>query len=175
VLGGPERERGDAQRLIVIPDDLLATIREVFPAQPLESEAIIEHSCPECADVAGAFGGLAWPEVNAEAIDSHFQSLPLFSPAAFQQFLPAFLTRALERADDPTGINDVLEFTHYALLPEQVDEWWLGHVGKLTDLQAMVVLRFIEHAQARSGGYLGEPPTDALEYWRGRVTGRRTS
>jgi len=159
----------------VTQDGFLGTIREAFPAHALDPEAIIEHSCPECADVAETFGGLTWPELSAEAIDSHFQSLPLLSPAAFQQFLPAFMARACERGDDPTGVNDVLEFTVYALLPNHVDEWWLGHVATLTEAQAMVVLRFIDHAQETSGDYFGKPPVEALEYWRGRVTGRRTT
>src|SRR5262245_11520895 len=148
-------------------DELVQAIQAAFPpGVPLAPVDTIAHACEECQEVACTFAGHSWPDVSAEAIDGHFDSLPLLSPAAFREFLPAYMIRGLRQNED------VLEFTTYSLQPAKDEAWWLARVEALTDAQVAVVVEFLDHAAQRSEGYFGEPLSEAMHYWgsRGRPT-----
>ena len=74
--------------------------------------------CDECAGVAESFAGLDWRDVGAEVLEENYDKLPLFSPAAFRHFLPAYLLRSLERFES----EGVCEYTLYALTPGKETE-----------------------------------------------------
>jgi hypothetical protein len=157
----------------VTEDELIQAIRATFPVGGTLSPAdTISHECKECQDVAATFANQTWLEIPASAIDARYDSLPLLTPAAFREFLPAFMIRGLHRGpEEPLGINEVLEFTVYSLLPDNAIPWWLARVIGLTDAQAAVIIKFLDHV-ARGSDYFGKPPRDATEYWESR--GRRT-
>ena len=153
-------------------DELAREIRSQFgPGDRLAPEAVVAHVCEECMDIAAAFGGQLWPEIAPDIIDQHYQSLPLFAPAAFRQFLPGFLLRGLERSGRSSGANDVAEFTLYTLCPDTVTPWWRERVDGLTDAQSYVVAQWLGHLQGLSGDYFGPPPLEAWEYWEARSVG----
>ena len=135
----------------------------------LPTAQLIEHSCEECSDVASTFSGRRWPDIRAEEIDAHSDSLPLFPPVAFRQFLPAYMVRGIKRADESWGPNQVLEFTTYSLLPNEVDSWWRERVDGLTSGQVFVIVEFLERVQLRGKDYMGEPPPQAAQYWGSRL------
>jgi hypothetical protein len=151
--------------------ELLAAIQHAFDVgQALPIARLIEHTCEECSDVASTFSGRRWPDIRAEEIDAHSHSLPLFPPVAFRQFLPAYMVRGLRRADESWGPNEVLEFTTYSLLPDEVDGWWRERVDGLPGGQVSVILEFLKQVQLRGKDYLGDPPPQADQYWRSRLT-----
>jgi hypothetical protein len=153
--------------------ELCHSIRAVFePGHRLIPGDIIEHECEECAEVATTFARRTWPEIAAEAIDTHFHSLPLLSPVAFRQFLPAYMVRGLERPDDPWGINEVLQFTTYNLLPKEVDARWRERVDAFTQAQALLIVDFLDHVKKRDKDYdaFNEPTPHAEDYWLRRIT-----
>jgi hypothetical protein len=157
-------------------DELATAIRATFPpGEQLERHATVEHACPECADVAVTFSHLLWPDATAEVVDSHFEALPVFTPQAFRQFLPAFMVRSLQKDNLPWGVNDVSEFTLYSLWPDEVSAWWRLRVDALTTDQVAVIVDFSDYVRGRSDEYRGTPPRQAAAYWEGRLAGRRTS
>jgi hypothetical protein len=155
-------------------EELVAKIGAAFePGAGLDPEAVVEHWCEQCEDVARAFAGRTWPEISAEAIDSHYSSLPLLTPAAFRQILPAYMVRGLQRPPDFTGLNDVSEFTTYMLLPEEVSPWWTDRVKAFSPEQNDAVYEFVLEMLARRADYFAESDLAAMSHWaEGR--GRRT-
>jgi hypothetical protein len=153
--------------------ELVQAIRAVFPpGRPLSPADTIAHACEECQGVSSTFAERRWPELPADLIDAHHDSLPLLTPEAYREFLPAYMIRGLERPDDPCGPNDVLEFTTYSLLPDNASQWWLARVAGLTEVQVAIIVEFLAQVARRSGDYFGQPPAEATEYWESR--GRRT-
>jgi hypothetical protein len=170
-LCSADRWRG--ARACVTEHELVQAIRAVFPPGPrLSPSDTVAHACEECHDVSATFAERQWSDLAAGTIDAHFQSLSLLSPHAFREFLPAFMIRGLERPDEGGTPNDVLEFTTYNLLPDNASPWWLARVGGLTNVQAAIVVEFLDQVARRSGDYFGEPPSEATAYWESR--GRRT-
>jgi hypothetical protein len=90
-------------------------IREAFASveQP-RNRNITSHRCEECDELRDTFSGLKWDAIDPVIIDSNFGQLSLFSPQAYQYFLPAYLLRCLDNFDPS---NMVCEFTIYSLSP----------------------------------------------------------
>ena len=168
-----DSHQADGSRVSV--EELVGKIQRTFePGVRLEPEEVTEHICPECADVAKTFAHHTWPEIPPDAIDAHHDSLPLFTPIAFRQFLPAYLVHGLQCEDQPWGVNDVSEFTVYALLPDAVDARWTDRVDGFNSLQVALISEFLHDIWTRGSEYLGPPPSAAASYWEARANSRRT-
>lgn len=90
-------------------------IREAFPPKPF-AESATACPCDECVEIKNALRGKSWDEVSTEFID--FTCSPaLFTPEAFQAFLPAYMLRGL---DNLTREGVVLDFTAYTLCPNRL-------------------------------------------------------
>lgn len=93
---------------------LQKSIAEAFASVPHPGSAGLlsgsHPGCQDCQSIDQDFKQVAWQETPPELIDLHFDKLPLFSPQAYQHFLPAYMTRALE-----TPGSMVWEFTFYNL------------------------------------------------------------
>jgi hypothetical protein len=77
--------------------------------------------------------------------------------------------RGLERSDDgDIGINDVLEFTVYTLLPKEVNEWFLARTEPLDESQVAAVVEFLRHARERGQEYFGRMPRRSSAYWQSK-------
>ncbi len=76
---------------------LKARVAAAFADVPPPPEGgLVSHPCEECAGVARSFAGLRWGEAGAEVLEENYDKLPLFTPAAFRHFLPAYLLYSLE-------------------------------------------------------------------------------
>ena len=133
----------------VTEDELVEAIRVAFPAgQLLEPNDVATCPCEDCSALRAAFQHRLWPDVPAATIDRHYSNLPLFTPLAFRQFLPAYMTRGIMK-EDGSCQNEVLEFTCYQLLPEDLDEHWHERIAGFTDEQAALIPAFLGAARAR--------------------------
>jgi hypothetical protein len=83
---------------------ILATFPQTTPPLP---ENITSHPCEECEAVTEDFSGVRWWCADDELIDVNVDALPLFTPAAYHYYLPAFFLRALDEFDPH---NQVLQF-----------------------------------------------------------------
>lgn len=95
-------------------EQLREQIREAFPPAKFHG-SVTTCDCDECLDLRKALTGQRWDEVPTAFLD--FTCSPtLLDAEAFQTFLPAYMLRGL---DDLNDERVVLEFTVYALCPEQ--------------------------------------------------------
>lgn len=137
---------------------LLRLIESSFPsATPTPSE-IVECDCPECRDLAAAFGGKKWIDVPDSTIETACDSLPLFSDEALCFYLPAYLHRSVR---DLTDITSVSEFLFYSLTPGSST---LQRFSKLSESQVFTVYKYLDY-------YMGHEVNDievreTVEYWK---------
>ena len=126
-------------------ENLRTSIEEAFTnVEPPDSDKVIEHDCPECRAVRRVFRHELWRSLKSEKIDWGHDKLPLFTPHAFQYFLPAFMLYSL---DDPS--STVCELLVYSLIvPKENDDWWQKRLDKFTRNQKAacgLFLRWIQH------------------------------
>lgn len=81
------------------------SIKAAFANVPYPGDdRIADHqNCLECDDVRAHFRGATWFGHSVEELQQYRSALPLFTPEAFQYFLPAFMLVSLEawhEADD---------------------------------------------------------------------------
>ena len=97
--------------------------------QPDENKIAL-HECEECRGVRKDFADIKWQEARTELLEKNYDKLPLFTPQAFNYFLPAFLIYTLNNFDD--SFSEVLRmlFTLYALTPGKS---WKDKNGKISN------------------------------------------
>ena len=108
---------------------------------------VVQCGCAECATLAKRFAGLGWREVGAELLEESYDQLPLFSPAAFRHFLPAYLLHSLEQFENA----GVCEYTLYHLTPgketEGSAEYYAARFAPFTPEQMGAVYDFLNLAE----------------------------
>jgi hypothetical protein len=125
-------------------ENLRTCIEEAFTSvEPPDPKNIIEHDCPECRAVRRVFRHEDWCGVKAEKVDWGHDKLSLFTPHAFQHFLPAFMLYSL---DEPSDI--VCELLIYSLIShEEKDEWWQKRLHEFTPKQKAACRLFLRWIQ----------------------------
>lgn len=112
---------------------------------------LVQCGCDECAGVARSFAGLSWREVGAEVLEENYDKLPLFSPAAFRHFLPAYLLHSLEHFE----FAGVCEYTLYQLTPGKEDgasaAFYAARFEPFTPEQMEAVYAFLDLALRDDG------------------------
>jgi len=99
-------------------DDVRSTIIRAFASVPRPTpDAILECHCAHCLPLRDDFVPYRWRDVPADVVDRQSTHLSLFTPSAFEYYLPAYLLRSV---DDPQG--DVCIFTAYRL--NDLDSKW---------------------------------------------------
>ena len=133
-----------------------------FPmGEPPSSEQITSHACEECADVTTAFSGVKWWSADPALIDDSVDALPLFTPAAYRYYLPAFLLRALEPFDPD---NLVAQFSVYTLNGHANDDWYRKRIEQFTPDEHAAIVAFLRYV--RDDSRFEEFRTDAVSALR---------
>lgn len=130
---------------------------EIFKAfanveQPAKDNIAL-HECEECRGVREDFANVRWQEASDELLEGSYDKLPLFSPQAFNYFLPAFLIYTLDNFDD--FYSEVCEFTLYALTPEkswidekgEISKWYKQKFAPFTLAQMNLIYQFLALAK----------------------------
>jgi hypothetical protein len=72
-------------------------IEAAFPVEPLPAEDQIRNNhCPECREIATRFSVRAWPDLTAADLLGN-PSPSLLTSTAFRDYLPAMMSRSMER------------------------------------------------------------------------------
>ncbi len=106
-------------------ETLKRKIIDVFADVPYPKGVIAPHHCDKCRELRKTFAHKNWKTIDSKILEENYSKMPLFSPEAFQYFLPAFLIYSLDNFND----NDVCEFTIYTLsesekeIKENPDYW----------------------------------------------------
>lgn len=111
------------------------------------------HECEECRGVQKSFINVKWQKAGDELLEANYDKIPLFSPAAFHYFLPAYLLYTLRNFDDE--FSEVCEFTLYALTPGkswrgesgEISSYWIEKFRPFTERQMNAVYSFLELAR----------------------------
>ncbi|MGH8630775.1 MAG: DUF6714 family protein [Burkholderiales bacterium] len=168
-------------------DRVKAQIAAAFSkrAYPDDGKVVVDATGfdPESNALGAAFSGQRWTDVPATQVRSFKDALPLFTPAAFAYFLPAYLLACLEA---PEEVDTAFDSVIFALTPPATRKGWQWRFFKdritLFDrAQAEAVAAFLDLAAqreieewAREGK---RPPPDrigrARSYWTGVATETR--
>lgn len=158
---------GLALAQLVNGDELKHSIREAFANVPCPAAEAIgnEDCCDECRRLVAAFKNVTWQRAPTDLIDANCDKLPLFQPAAFHHFLPAFLIRAIDGPD-----SDVWTFTFYAVSGKPND-WLEKRVELLTAAQIECIISYLEFTQRQFDQYERWLESEKVmekrfDYWR---------
>jgi hypothetical protein len=160
-------------------EEVKARILSAFAAtpHPAEGNLVADQSGwdPECREIARDFDGKHWRDVPEELVLAHLQALPLFTPAAFRHYLPAYMMVSLERGE---AADTVREFVIANLMPPRRPMGWRAgffraRAEQFSSAERESIESFLEfmeerrHAEWSSQGL--EPPKSgikkAIEYW----------
>ena len=126
-------------------ENLRTSIEEAFAnVEPPDPENVIQHDCPECRAVRRVFRHEQWRSIKPNKVEWGHDKLPLFTPQAFQYFLPAFM---LYSVADPSSI--VCQLVVDILLHEERDDWWQKRLDKFTPNQKAACRLFLHWIQFR--------------------------
>jgi hypothetical protein len=129
-----------------------------------EPQVVLVCQCAHCLSLRDEFLPYTWDNVPAECVDRQSTHLSLFTPPAFQYYLPTYLLRAIE---DPKG--DVCIFTAYRL--DDLDsEWGQERFARLSGDQLRSIVLTLRYVQSVA-------PDDEiaaiLPKWEKLASGRR--
>ena len=118
-----------------------------YPSGPL-----IEHDCEECRGLEKTFTRKDWRTIDFGIVKENYDQLPLFSPPAFQYFLPAYLLHSIERIED----EDICEFTVYSVTPQNQSlrdsfEYQSSRINVFTDGQIAAIKDFLGFVATHEG------------------------
>ena len=122
-------------------------IRKAFDDVPYPKGGIAPHECDECREVRETFSNRNWKTISAEVLEENHGIIPLFSPAAFQYFLPAYLMHSLDNFGE--NYDTVCEFTIYAIAPENKSikmglAYWQERFANFTAEQLSCIYEFLD-------------------------------
>ena len=102
-------------------------------------DCITLHECPECRQIRDDLRGQSW-QILAEAIlERRCDSLPLFTPAAFHFFVPAYMLYSLIHPD-----SEVAFFTCQGLGVAGFDSFYLQRFRLFSSQQKEAAIAFLE-------------------------------
>lgn len=154
-------------------------ILDAFGATPYpgDEDLVADQSGydPECTEIASAFKGKDWKDVSVEMLRKHKEALPLFTPAAFRYYLPAYMTGC---ADSYYDVDVALDSVLFNLTPPKPRSGWewdffWARAQQFNERERDAIRSFLElmdqyeRADWASEGM--EPPGDrvapALDFW----------
>lgn len=170
-----------------------ATIRKAFARTPYpgDEKLVIARAGedPECDQIAESFRGKNWRELPAGVIRGFADSLPLFTPAAFRYYLPAYMLASLGPNEEPASMRepmpgrapdtafdwyDVVNFVLFRLtLPELPEdcEYFLARARQFSVEERRAIARYLHLIAERKeiDSDVMEPERDeiarAIRFW----------
>ena len=148
---------------------LKEAIQAAFADVPYPGDNNITHCpyhCRPCQEIADYFKGKTWEGHSEEELRDHHTALSLFTPEAFQYFLPTFMLASLESYDKVHILPDAIRFDFEFNLDHR--DYFLVRVNRFTAAQRNVIIEFLRHMEAKGAGssedaieLLKDQPVDA--------------
>lgn len=128
-------------------EKLKQRIFKAFEDVPYPKSTIAPHECDECRDVRKTFAGKNWKTIPAAILEENYGIIPLFSPEAFNYFLPAYLIHSLGNFGEK--YDTTCEFTIYAVSPDNEDiknrlDYWKQKFADFTTEQMNCIYEFLD-------------------------------
>jgi hypothetical protein len=108
------------------------------------------YHCSECGRVAEFFKGRTWTGNTGEDLKLQHTALTLFTPEAFQYFLPAFMLASMDVYQKGDPIPDSIRF-HFEYSAE-VQGHFQVRMSKFTRAQRESIVDYLVHMERKGAG-----------------------
>ena len=108
------------------------------------------YHCSECGRVAVFFKGRKWADSTAEDLKAQHTALALFTPEAFQYFLPGFMLVSMDAYQKGDTIPDAVRF-HFEYTAE-VQGHFHVRMSKFTRPQREAIIEYLVHMEKKGAG-----------------------
>jgi hypothetical protein len=132
---------------------LKQTIEEAFASVVYPGDNNITHcpyNCTECQRVAAYFKGKLWTGHSTEELRTQHVALTLFTPEAFQYFLPAFMLVSLDSYEKGDVIPDAIRF-HFEYSQEAQGHFAV-RMSKFSPAQRKAIIDYLIHMERKGAG-----------------------
>jgi hypothetical protein len=168
---------GNSRILKMKQSELTDLISTVFPGEPYPDESPIVQGYEDAEgteeyEVAQAFRGKSWTEIDRETVRYHASSIPLFTVQARRYFLPAYMKQCVINY----GYVDyaVTTLMHGLRLPEEdktkglTRSKFLEIADGFTDAQKSAIAHFLEYiSEKHEQDFPVHKPSTTLDlYWK---------
>jgi len=140
-------------------------IAAAFADVPPPADENITHcpyQCFECTAVAGFFKGKRWQDISMADARHYHGALNVFTPEAFQYFVPAFMGASIEAYDKHDIIPDSIRYHLEFALEHR--EYFHVRMSKFSGTQRRIITDFLREMERRGAGsaedaigFLNEP------------------
>lgn len=108
------------------------------------------YRCSECTRVALFFKGRTWTGNTAADLKPQHTALALFTPEAFQYFLPAFMLVSMDSYEKGDLIPDAIRF-HFEFTAEMQGHFAV-RMSKFTREQREAIIEYLIHMERKGAG-----------------------
>lgn len=120
----------------------------VYPGD--ENVTRCPYNCAECRRVAAFFKGKEWTGHTAEELRPQHVALTLFTPEAFQFFLPAFMLVSIDSYEKGDVIPDAIRF-HFEYSAEAQGHFAV-RMSKFSADQRKAIIDYLIHMERKGAG-----------------------
>ena len=132
---------------------LKEAIKAAFADVPYPGDNNITHCpyhCRPCQEIADYFKGRTWEGHSVEELRDHHTALSLFTPEAFQYFLPTFMLASLDSYDKVNILPDAIRFDFEFNLDHR--DYFLVRVNRFSPGQRNVIIEFLRYMESKGAG-----------------------
>ena len=108
------------------------------------------YNCSECRRMAAFFKGRTVPDLKGDELRAHHVALTLFTPEAFQFFLPAFMLVSMDRYEKGDLIPDAIRF-HFEYSAE-IQGHFAVRMSKFSAAQRKAIIDYLIHMEGKGAG-----------------------
>jgi hypothetical protein len=128
-------------------------IEEAFAEVPYPGDNNITrcpYHCSECRRIAEYFKGKQWTGYEIEELRNNNVALSLFTPEAFQYFLPAFMLASVDFYEKGDIIPDAIRF-HFEYSQEAKGHF-VVRMSKFSPAQRKAIIDYLVHMETKGAG-----------------------
>jgi hypothetical protein len=128
-------------------------IEEAFAGVPYPGDDNITrcpYHCSECARLAAFFKGRTVKDLTGDELRAHHVALTLFTPEAFQFFLPAFMFASLDRYEKSDLLPDAIRF--YFEYSAEIQGHFAVRMSKFSAVQRQAIIDYLIHMEGKGAG-----------------------
>src|SRR5579862_6719575 len=132
---------------------LKQSIEEAFASVPYPGDENITrcpYRCAECSRVAAYFKGKTWSDHKAEDLRAYHMALSLFTPEAFQYFLPSFMLVSMDAYEKGDLIPDAIRL-HFEFAEEARGHFEV-RMSKFTTAQRHAIIDYLVQMEQKGAG-----------------------
>lgn len=110
-----------AENGVIVKVALFAAFADI--PYPGDENIVVDQNVfdPECTEIVSAFTGMKWQDVSVEMVLQFKEALPLFTPAAFSFYLPAYMVACVDAYYD---VDVALDSVLFNLTPPVSRSGW---------------------------------------------------